>query len=198
MMNKHNLRFALCLALILLLPGGILNAYGQSTAKVLKIAVTTDVHGAYFPKDWYTGKPISGSLSQVYAWAQKERAIPRQTLVLLDNGDLIQGDPASYYSNFMAVSTPNIAARILNFMGYEAGTVGNHDLETGHPVYDKLSGEFKFPWLAANAVHTGSGKPWFKPYTILTHQGIRIAILGLTTPKVPDWLHSGRGWNFWI
>ncbi len=170
-----------------LLSGGLLS-FAQQGEVVLKIAETTDVHGAYFPADWYTGKPISGSLAQVSAWARDQRKVSGQTLILLDNGDLVQGDPASYYSNFVDPNSPNIAARILNYMGYEAATVGNHDLETGHPVYDKLNKEFSFPWLAANAVKKETGEPWFKPYAILSHDGVRIAVLGLTTPKVPDWL----------
>lgn len=187
-MKIQAIRLILWILLAFILPNCINLSYGQNGEVLLKIGVTTDVHGAYFPNDWYTGKPIFGSLSQVSAWAQEERSVQGQTLILLDNGDLIQGDPASYYSNFVDRDKPNIAARILNFMGYEAGTIGNHDLETGHPVYDKLVHEFNFPWLAANAVKAGSDDPWFKPYAVIIHSGVRIAILGLTTPKVPDWL----------
>jgi 2',3'-cyclic-nucleotide 2'-phosphodiesterase / 3'-nucleotidase len=184
-MNKRSIARILA---ILLVSGVISGAFAQKREVLLKIAVTTDVHGAYFPNDWYTGKPISGSLSQVSTWAREQQAITGQCLILLDNGDLIQGDPASYYSNFVDPLKPNIASRILNFMGYAAGTIGNHDLEAGHAVYDKLCREFNFPWMAANAVKTGSDDPWFKPYIILTREGVRIAILGLITPKVPDWL----------
>jgi len=157
-------------------------------AKTLKIAVTTDVHGAYFPNDWYTGQQLQGSLAQVSAWATRERQVKNQEVILLDNGDLIQGDPASYYSNFIVPGKPNIAARILNFMEYSAGTVGNHDIETGHAVYDKLVKEFNHPWLAANAVRESGQTPYFRPYTIINRAGLKIAILGIITPKVPDWL----------
>ncbi len=187
-MKKPAIQFFSWIFLALILLAGSTKAFPQKGEVLLKIGVTTDVHGAYFPNDWYTGKPINGSLSQVAAWAREQREVKGQTLILLDNGDLVQGDPASYYSNFVDREKPNIAARILNFMGYQAGTIGNHDLETGHPVYDKLDREFKFPWLAANAVKTGSENPWFKPYTIIVQQDIRVAILGLTSPKVPDWL----------
>lgn len=179
------------LTMLLLL---VLNpAFGQTAKNPskevhIRIAVTTDVHGAFFPVDWYTGKPVGGSLAQVSEWASQQRKDPGQTLILLDNGDLVQGDPATYYSNFIDTGKANIAARILNYMGYGAGSVGNHDLETGHPVYDKLQKEFSFPWLSANSVTTGTGEPWFKPYVILEQQGIKIAVLGLTTPKIPDWL----------
>lgn len=187
-MRKFAYRQILLILLAFALPLGISLAYAQKGEILIKIGVTTDVHGAYFPNDWYTGKPIPGSLAQVSAWAREHRGKSDETLILLDNGDLIQGDPASYYSNFADPGKPNIAARILNFMGYAAGTVGNHDLEAGHPVYDKLAKEFNFPWLAANGVKAGSDDPWFKPYAIIDRSGIRIAVLGLITPKIPDWL----------
>jgi 2',3'-cyclic-nucleotide 2'-phosphodiesterase/3'-nucleotidase len=161
--------------------------YAQQS-KTIKIAVTTDVHGAYFPNDWYTGEQLQGSLAQVYSWASGERMKKNHEVILMDNGDLIQGDPASYFSNFMVPDKPNIAARILNFMEYSAGTVGNHDLEAGHAVYDKLVKEFKHPWLAANAVKVTDQMPYFRPYAILRKSGLTIAVMGIITPKVPDWL----------
>jgi 2',3'-cyclic-nucleotide 2'-phosphodiesterase/3'-nucleotidase len=76
----------------------------------------------------------------------------------------------------------------LNFLGYDAGTVGNHDIEAGHSVYDRLVRKYKFPLLAANAVNIVTGKPYFKPFTIIEKNGIRVAVLGLITPSIPDWL----------
>ncbi len=76
----------------------------------------------------------------------------------------------------------------MNYMKYDAATVGNHDIEPGHPVYDKIEKEFKFPWMAANAVYTKTDQPYFKPYTILNRNGIKIAVLGLITPGIPMWL----------
>ena len=76
----------------------------------------------------------------------------------------------------------------MNYMKYDAATVGNHDIEPGHPVYDKIEKEFKFPWMAANAVDTKTNQPYFKPYTILNRNGVKIAVLGLITPGIPMWL----------
>jgi 2',3'-cyclic-nucleotide 2'-phosphodiesterase/3'-nucleotidase len=76
----------------------------------------------------------------------------------------------------------------MNYMGYDAATVGNHDVETGHAVYDRLVKEDKFPLLAANAVDIETGKPYFKPYQILEKDGIKIAVFGLVTPAIPEWL----------
>ena len=76
----------------------------------------------------------------------------------------------------------------MNYMGYNLGVVGNHDVEAGHPVYDKLVKDFKFPWLSANAVRTDNGQPYFVPYTVYNIQGVKVAFLGLTTSGIPNWL----------
>jgi 2',3'-cyclic-nucleotide 2'-phosphodiesterase/3'-nucleotidase len=169
--------------LLLLLPP----SYGQQQT-VLKIAVTTDVHGAYFPVDWFDGNRVNGSLAHVQSFVRHQNKTEGVELLLLDNGDLIQGDPASYFSNFEQPDQPNIAARILNYMHYGAATVGNHDIEAGHPVYDKLVNEFNFSLLGANAIDTQTDKPYFKPYAVIERAGLKIAVIGLVTPKIPDWL----------
>jgi len=107
---------------------------------------------------------------------------------LLDNGDLLQGDPMAYYYNYIDTTQINIYADAMNFMNYDAATVGNHDIETGHDVYDKFSREINFPWLAANAINTETDEPYFEPYVVIERQGIKIAMLGLITPSVPSWL----------
>jgi 2',3'-cyclic-nucleotide 2'-phosphodiesterase/3'-nucleotidase len=76
----------------------------------------------------------------------------------------------------------------MNYMQYDAGTVGNHDIEAGHDVYDKFNKEINFPWLAANAINTSTEEPYFKPYTTIERGGVKIAVLGLITPAIPQWL----------
>jgi 2',3'-cyclic-nucleotide 2'-phosphodiesterase/3'-nucleotidase len=161
----------------------------------LKIIETSDVHGSLFPYNFTTGKDINTSLAQIYTYVKEERAKKDQSVILLDDGDILQGQPVVYYYNFEKTNVPHICAQVMNYMKYDAGTVGNHDIEPGHPVYDKIDKEFKFPWLAANAVDTKTGKPYFvnrwqnnKPYTIIKKDGIKIAVLGLITPAIPNWL----------
>ena len=112
---------------------------------------------------------------------------------MLDNGDILQGQPLVYYSNFENADTVHICSAAMNYMKYDAATIGNHDIEAGHGVYDKIAKEFRFPWMAANAVDTKTGTPYFKPYTIIEKQGVKIAILGLITPSIPKWLPE----NIW-
>jgi 2',3'-cyclic-nucleotide 2'-phosphodiesterase/3'-nucleotidase len=154
----------------------------------IKLIETSDVHGAIMPYDLVGDSSISSSLSQVHTYANSERQMAGQGVVLLDNGDILQGDPLVYYYNYEDPDEPHIYAEAMNFMRYDAATIGNHDIEAGHPVYDKFNREVNFPWLAANAINTETGEPYFKPYTIVEKAGVRIAILGLITPAIPQWL----------
>jgi 2',3'-cyclic-nucleotide 2'-phosphodiesterase/3'-nucleotidase len=154
----------------------------------LKLIETSDVHGSLFPWDFINDKPANTSLAQVYTYVEEQRADKSQSVILLDNGDILQGQPLVYYYNFEDTKSEHICASVMNYMKYDAATVGNHDIEPGHPVYDKLNKEFKFPWMAANAVDTKTGEPYFKPYTILNRNGVKIAVLGLITPGIPMWL----------
>ena len=154
----------------------------------IKIIETSDVHGSLFPYDFINNKTINTSLAQIYTYVKEERANKKQSVILLDDGDILQGQPDVYYYNFEKTNVPHICSEIMNYMKYDAGTVGNHDIEPGHSVYDKINKEFNFPWLAANAINTKTGNPYFKPYTIIKRGRIKIAVLGLITPAIPNWL----------
>jgi 2',3'-cyclic-nucleotide 2'-phosphodiesterase/3'-nucleotidase len=93
-----------------------------------------------------------------------------------------------YYSNFEKPEQKHVCAEVMNFMGYDAAAVGNHDIEPGHEVYDRLVNEFAFPWMAANAIKNSDGKSYFQPYTIIEKEGVKIAVIGFVTPAIPEWL----------
>jgi 2',3'-cyclic-nucleotide 2'-phosphodiesterase / 3'-nucleotidase len=154
----------------------------------IKIIETSDVHGAVYPYDFVNEKESGGSLAQVYTYIEQQRKDTSQQVILLDNGDILQGDPASYYYNFIDTSDTHLFAKVMNYMNYDAGTVGNHDIETGHPVYDRFRRQIHFPWLAANTTNTNTGETYFQPYTIINRGGIKIAVLGMITPAIPQWL----------
>ncbi len=183
------------LALIILALASSLFFYNLNRKNNLKIRIieTTDVHGSIFPYDFIKNQETDHSLAAVYTYVKEQRQNPDFETILLDNGDILQGQPVVYYSNFEATDREHICAQVMNFMQYDAGTVGNHDIEAGHPVYDKLNKEFNFPWMAANAINTKTGKPYFTPYTIIERSGVKIAVLGLITPAIPNWLPE----NIW-
>jgi len=154
----------------------------------VKIIETSDVHGAIFPYDFTENKPTNASLARVTTYVNEQREDTNQVVFLVDNGDILQGTPAVYYYNFEKTDTLHLYADVMNYMKYDVGTVGNHDIETGHEVYDRFDKEINFPWLAANAINTKTNEPYFKPYTVLGRNGIKIAVLGLITPAIPKWL----------
>jgi 2',3'-cyclic-nucleotide 2'-phosphodiesterase/3'-nucleotidase len=163
-----------------------LTSFAQTVT--VKIIETSDVHGAIFPYDLKENKETNSSLARVTTYLKEQRADTNQIVFLLDNGDILQGDPVVYYYNFEKTDTIHLYADVMNFMKYDAGTVGNHDIETGHDVYDKFNKELNFPWLAANAINTTTNESYFKPYATVERGGVKIAILGLITPAIPQWL----------
>lgn len=162
----------------------------QSPAQDVRIRVlaTADLHANFFPHDFSRDVPNRGSLAHVLSFVEEQRAVAGQQVILLDNADLLQGQPTGYYFNFVSERTPHFIADVMNFARFDAASVGNHDVEMGYEVYNRLKHEFNFPWLAANILHLRTGLPFFEPYTILEREGVRIAVLGLVTPSVPNWL----------
>ena len=159
----------------------------------LKFIETSDVHGSFFPYDFINRKPKAGSLARVATYVNQLRSQHGENVILLDNGDILQGQPVNYYSNYVDTTSANIAAQVVNYLRYDAQTIGNHDVETGHRVYDKWVSATHCPILGANVIDTKTNKPYLKPYTILKRGGVRIAIIGLLTPAIPNWL----GENLW-
>jgi len=176
------------LLIVLFISTGLFAQNSHPKGIHIKIMETSDVHGCIFPQDLVYQRTRRGSLAQVYTYIKQQRANHNQSVILLDNGDILQGTPFVYYYNYVNTKGTHPLARIMNFMKYDAGTVGNHDIEPGHAVYDKFRSELHYPWLAANAVNTKTGKPYFKPYTIIHRDGLKIAVLGMITPAIPNWL----------
>lgn len=180
---RKNLVIRLLYLILLLLP--VLSCR-QNDNDGIVILATTDIHGVIFPYDYIENKPLNNSLASFSSFLSDTRK--DHTVLLLDNGDNLQGQPTVYHYNFNDTISPHINSMVMNYLGYDAGSVGNHDIEAGHSVYDRLRKEYNFPLLAANAVRTDNGEPYFEPYVIVEKNGLRIGVFGLITPSVPEWL----------
>lgn len=180
-----------CIFVSMFLLSGTLSAQHEEVK--LKIVQTSDIHGNYYPYDFILQKEAVGSLSRVHSFVQKERESYGDNLILLDNGDILQGQPTAYYYNYMDTASVHVTADMMNYMGYDAGNMGNHDVETGRAVFDRWIRDCHFPVLGANIVEVSTGKPHFKPYEVLERDGVKIVVLGMITPAVPAWLSE----NLW-
>ncbi|NSW94573.1 MAG: bifunctional metallophosphatase/5'-nucleotidase [Bacteroidales bacterium] len=184
MMNRLKfLKFSYVVFIILLVSVSCRNSSFQE----ITIFETTDLHGAILPFDFIEMQEADVSLAQISECVNRTRKEKRE-VILLDNGDNLQGQPPVYYYNFLDTNSLHINALAMNYMKFDASTVGNHDIEAGHSVYDRLTREYDFPLLAANAVNIKTGKPYFNPYVLISRKGIKIAVLGMITPAVPNWL----------
>ena len=183
-------RFTLIYVWLLFL---VLSVAAQEKVVKLKIVQTSDVHGNYYPYNFITRQEWKGSLARIYSFVQKERREYKENLILLDNGDILQGQPTAYYYNYIDTVSPYLCAEMMNYMKYDAGNMGNHDVETGRAVFDRWADDCKFPILGANIIDTATGKTHFKPYEVLERDGVKIVVLGMITPAIPVWLSE----NLW-
>lgn len=158
------------------------------------IVETTDIHGMIFPYNFITDREENTSMAHISSYIKKLKS-EGKTVLLLDNGDTLQGQPTVYYYNFVATNKKHIWAEVLNYMNYDIITMGNHDIEAGHTVYDKIVKEIKAPIIVANLINEKTKEPYFKPYSIIKKSGIKIAILGMIEPAIerqlPKILYEG-------
>ncbi|MDP8227340.1 MAG: 5'-nucleotidase C-terminal domain-containing protein [Candidatus Celaenobacter polaris] len=162
--------------------------YANGERDTLYILNTTDIHGSILPYDYIKDEPAEYGLVKVYTRI-KEFKDKYDNVVLLDCGDLLQGNPYAYYFNRIDTSDVHPIIQTMNYIGYDAFAVGNHEIELGVDTYTKARDTSDFPWLSANAA-LDDGSTYFEPYTILETVGIKIGILGLTTPGIPTMLDS--------
>lgn len=173
------------------------------------VCSTTDVHGAYFDSSYVDNLAAKTSLANVSSYLKELRASGVQP-VLVDVGDHLQGDNAAYYFNYVAEQEAHVFPRIVSYLGYDAVVVGNHDIETGHDVYDRVRGEMAVPYLAANAAfdrdENGTADmdedpknkavqdAYFLPYCVVDRGGVKVAIIGMTNGNMKSWL-SDSAWH---
>lgn len=157
----------------------------------LHVLSTNDVHSTWFDST-YTGGGIKKSLYAMNYYIDSIRtAFGPENVALIDAGDCLQGDNAAYYFNYVDTVTPHLFPRLMGYMKYDAIAVGNHDIETGHPVYDRITKDlesYNAPFLAANALRTDNGKAYFPEYKILRKAGLKIAVIGYTNANIKAWL----------
>lgn len=181
-------RFIITCLTALLLTG----CAGRVRTVSVELAATSDIHGNFFPYDFLSepGTPADGSLARVSTWLEEARREYGDRLICLDAGDILQGSPLTYQDKIADFSGKSVAGCLLTELGWDVATIGNHDLESGILVLDKYVESCDFPIVCANFVYEASGRSIMPPYTIVERDGLRIAVVGMTTPyasfKIPQ------------
>ncbi len=152
----------------------------------LVVAATTDVHGRLRAWDYFadTAESTRGLARLATAVDSLRHAHPGR-VILLDGGDLLQGNPMTYVaSRTPAMPHPVMAA--MNAMQYDAAAVGNHEFNYGVPFLEQAVAQARFPFLAANARRL-DGSRAFPAFVIIERGGVKVGIVGATNPGVNIW-----------
>jgi 2',3'-cyclic-nucleotide 2'-phosphodiesterase (5'-nucleotidase family) len=151
------------------------------------VVSTTDVHGRIRGWDYYadTADRARG-LTRAATIVDSVRAANPGRVVLLDAGDLLQGNPFTFVAAKVAQDTINPIVAAMNAMAYDASAIGNHEYNYGLPYLERAVRQARFPFLSANT-YRPDGSHAFRPWTIVERQGVKIGIIGATTPGVMVW-----------
>lgn len=159
----------------------------------LHLLTTNDIHGTYFDST-YVNSDTRNSLMAVNAKVNDLREqFGSENVILIDDGDFLQGDNAAYYFNYVDTNTTHLYSRMAAYMYYDAVVAGNHDIETGHAVYDRVATELNaagIPFLAGNAIRNDNGGRYLPEYTILKKNGLKVAVLGYDNANISAWLNE--------
>ena len=187
---------AFFLAVAIVAPGA---AFAASSPRLrLRVLATSDLHSYLESYDYYHDEPDDsvGLVRVATLIAAARRELPNT--LLLDNGDLIQGNPLS---DLVARERPPTAAlphpviKAMNALGYDAGTPGNHDFNYGLELLNATIKGAKFPYVSANVDRVGGGT-LLPPYAILKREfvdaegvkrTVKVGVLGLVTPQIMMW-----------
>src|ERR1017187_2535162 len=184
-------------AIPILLCAASLLAAQQVTVTLL---ATTDLHGNLVPVDYVTGQPVARGLAKIATLIRQARG-GRPGALLIDCGDTIQGTPLEgVYQSMVRRSSDLVghrpAAKLLgdpmmramNLLGYDAMTVGNHEYNVGLANLAKARKDARFPWISANTtVAAGDAERAFAGYIVKAVGGVKVAVIGITTPVIPMW-----------
>jgi 2',3'-cyclic-nucleotide 2'-phosphodiesterase (5'-nucleotidase family) len=167
----------------------------------ISILHTTDLHGHILPTFDYDGTPDRGGLARCATQITRWRG-ENPNSILIDVGDVYQGTDVSLRNKGA------LMIDLLNHLEYDAWVVGNHEFNWGMECFERALQQSSMPVLAANMVMEGKCPGEFpdaqhpfariQPFILKEVAGIKLAIIGVTTPGMPFWLwpEFTRGLDF--
>src|SRR6059036_1268742 len=164
----------------------------SDTAHVVIVA-TTDVHGRVLGWDYVRDAAAPGGLSRAATTVETLRAQYPEQVVLVDAGDLIEGNVFAGYFAARDSQRPHPVVDALNAMQYDAATPGNHDFDFGPAVLARATGDATYQYVSANVFRGASDTLVYPSHVVVTRGGVKIGITGLTTPGVMVWSRGQLG-----
>lgn len=198
MMNRRRFIQLSASSLLVLSTNRLAFAADKHNSADLRIIGTTDIHSFLTDFDYYKDAPTDKFGFTRAASLIKQAREEVKNAVLVDNGDLIQGNPIADYQAAKGYKEgkPNPAIACLNAMHYDVGALGNHEFNYGLKYLDDAIQQATFPIINANVVKAGSNEPFFQPYFIQEKsiiddngktQTIKIGYIGFVPPQIMAW-----------
>ena len=161
----------------------MLSAVSVAVAKEVNIKIlgTSDVHGRVVP--WSYGADVedrSGSYAQIATYVNDVRKNNKNVL-LVEVGDAIQDNQVEVFAKTPEYAKDNPVPKVLNAMNYDIFVLGNHEFNFGMPALDAILEDMQAKKITANFYHK-DGKRYLDPTTIIEKDGVKLGIIGLTTP----------------
>lgn len=195
--RQKGLFIALCLMVGMLMASGACEPTGErhvmellAAGDTVSLAVmaTSDVHGRVRAWDYYRDREDPAyALSKVATLVDSIRSAHEHNL-LLDAGDFLQGNP---FAEYFALHDPRQRhypfLQVADHMDYDAMVLGNHEFNFGLDYLDRQIEQTRTPVLGANVYQHDTERPAYPPYIIVDRAGVRIAVIGLTTPGSAIW-----------
>ena len=154
----------------------------------IKIIETSDMHGYVLPTNYAERNLDLGfSTAKAATIIKKIKAEAKGPVIQIENGDFIQGSPLSYYVRKQGHHVANDLTKVLNYLEYDLGILGNHEFNYGLDYLREAIESYNHPIICANILSKTGEQVFGEPYRIIEKEGVKIAVLGLTTPYIPKW-----------
>jgi 2',3'-cyclic-nucleotide 2'-phosphodiesterase / 3'-nucleotidase / 5'-nucleotidase len=172
--------------MLLLLAALTLAAPVQDTVHVVLVA-TTDIHGHATDWDYLARQPFAGGLARVATVVDSLKARYPGEVVVMDAGDLLQGDAFATYFARVKPRDPHPLIEAMNLTGYDVATLGNHEFDWGLGSMRRAMTGAAFPYVSGNIYTLAGDTLLYPPYVVLRRRGLRIGVAGFTTPGAMVW-----------
>ena len=170
-----------------MLPAAALAAEADAGEKHITILGTSDMHGNIWGFSYEdNAETANNGMARLYTYIQQVRAENPNT-ILIDAGDDIQGTIMTDDLYNKTPEEPHPVITAMNYMGYDAMTVGNHEFNWGIPTMQTILSQAEFPVLAANVTGSDGELVTGAGWTIVERDGVKVAVIGVVTPDVPIW-----------
>src|SRR5919204_5290112 len=144
----------------------------------LIVAGTTDVHGWLRGWDYYANEAdTTRGLTRAATIVDSLRVAHPGRVILVDAGDLLQGNPFAYTAACVSSDTMSPIVAAMNAMRYDAAAIGNHEFNYGMPFLDRAVAQARFPFLSANTYRIDGARK-YRAWTMVERAGARVAIIG--------------------